>query len=133
MHPHIFNKYKNSHKYPLHVVVYATAAFTPSIALRDKVRNANQCETWSGYGKWSDCNNLCGVGTQVRSRRIVTVKRAIGQQCNPVRGRRQQTRICTGNLCGGESGRFTSNNFYNFESLLIRIEHKNHVLYINTK
>ena len=86
--------------------MYATAAFTSSIALRDKVRNANKCEVWSGYGKWSECNSLCGAGTQVRYRNIITVNRAIGETCSPVRGRRQQTRICTGTFCGGDSGRF---------------------------
>ena len=101
MHPHIFNKYK-THKNAKKI---SSACCTSSIALREKVRNANLCETWSGYGKWSECNSLCGAGTQVRSRSIVTVKRAIGETCPPLRGRKQQTRLCTGTFCGGGSGR----------------------------
>ena len=78
----------------------------PSIELRDN----SICETWSGYGKWSGCSSSCGAGTEVRSRRIVTNKRAIGEKCRPLRGRKQQTRICSGQFCGG-SGRFVLNKY----------------------
>lgn len=84
-------------KYP------ACCVHSTSIALRDK----GLCEIWSGYGKWSECSNSCGTGTQIRSRSIITTRRAVGETCKPVRGRRQQTRICSGNFCGGSSGRFT--------------------------
>ena len=74
---------------------------SPRIELRDK----GLCEIWSRYGKWSECSNACGTGTQVRYRNVITTERRIGETCKPVRGRRQQTRICSGNSCG-ETGRF---------------------------
>ena len=66
-----------------------------------ELRNKDLCEIWSGYGKWSECSKSCGSGTQVRSRRVITVERTKSETCRPVRGRRQQTRICSGRLCGG--------------------------------
>ena len=79
-----------------------TLLHCPTIELRDK----GLCDIWSGYGKWSECSKSCGSGTQVRSRRIISVKRAEGETCRHVRGRKQQTRICSGNICG-RKGRFT--------------------------
>ena len=72
---------------------------------RIELRDKGLCEIWSRYGKWSECSNACGTGTQVRYRNVITKERQIGETCKPVRGRRQQTRICSGNSCGG-TGRF---------------------------
>ena len=72
---------------------------------RIELRDKGLCEIWSRYGKWSECSNACGTGTQVRYRNVITTERQLGETCKPVRGRRQQTRICSGNSCGG-TGRF---------------------------
>ena len=102
MHPNTFHNVKNCE---YHETIIKSCMCMIQRSRRIELRDKGLCEIWSRYGKWSECSNACGTGTQVRYRNVITKERQIGERCKPVRGRRQQTRICSGNSCG-VTGRF---------------------------
>ena len=51
---------------------------------------------WSGYSVWSGCDVSCGVGRQVRKRRILQPAGEGGEECT---GSEEETRACQSAPC----------------------------------
>ena len=66
------------------------------VTVKCKGEDAGVSCLWSGYSVWSGCSASCGVGVQVRKRRILQPAGERGEEC---RGSAEETRACQSAPC----------------------------------
>ena len=84
-------------------------------SVQQRICNDIPCQVdcqWGEFGEWSKCSQDCGVGTQVRSRRVIQEAKNGGKTCF---GSKTQTRSCNLHPCPvdcqwGEYGEWTECN-----------------------
>ena len=53
---------------------------------------------WSNWGKFSECNKSCGIGSKERTRTVATTAKNGGNECI---GRNRDKESCTLRACPG--------------------------------